>query len=60
MSRTWRKREASSANNFIEEEIFQVRSLIYTKNKRGPGTDPWGTPEFRGSHVECTPFRTTR
>jgi hypothetical protein len=26
--------------------IFKGKSFIYTKNKRGPNIDPWGTPHL--------------
>jgi hypothetical protein len=26
--------------------IFKGESFVHNKNKRGPRTDPWGTPSF--------------
>ena len=37
-------RVVSSANRRILVPMFSVISLMNTKNKRGPRTDPWGTP----------------
>ena len=37
------------------DERFLDRSLIYTKNNRGPKIDPWGTPASTGDH-EDWPF----
>jgi len=38
----------SSANNIgsAKEFICNGRSFIYTKNRRGPRMEPWGTPCF--------------
>ena len=40
------KSEASSAMILHIDIIPSGNSFIYIKNKRGPNTDPWGTPEF--------------
>ena len=32
--------------------MFSSRSLIYSKNNKGPSTEPWGTPEFTAISVE--------
>ena len=32
------------------------RSLMYSKNSRGPIIDPWGTPQFIGLIPESSPF----
>ena len=34
-------------------------SLIYSRNKKGPKTDPWGTPEFVVLEEEVKPSKTT-
>ena len=31
------------------------RSFLYTKNSRGPWTEPWGTPVVIGSFFEQIP-----
>ena len=31
-----------------------------SKKRRGPKTEPWGTPEVTGSHEENLPLTTTR
>ena len=36
--------ELSSANNLVRLRSDSAISLIYTKNNRGPRTEPWGTP----------------
>ena len=38
--------EVSSANKRAMLNRFWVISLTYTRNKRGPRTEPWGTPAF--------------
>ena len=45
-------REVSSANISQRHWTKQSRSLIYSKNKRGPRTEPWGTPYFIGWKLE--------
>ena len=32
---------------------------MYNRNKRGPNTEPWGTPEFINPQSECIPLSTT-
>ena len=36
--------EVSSANNLILLVIPVVISLMYTRNSKGPKTEPWGYP----------------
>ena len=43
-SRTTVKNDVSSAKSFTLHTRLSVRSLIYTKKKRGPNIEPWGTP----------------
>ena len=51
------KRQVSSANIRIWEDwIIVDRSLMYIKNKRGPNTDPWGTPAEIWPQSEHCPF----
>ena len=33
-------------------ELHFAKSLIYRINKRGPRTDPWGTPQFMDLRVD--------
>ena len=39
--------------------MFSGRSLIYSKNNKGPSTEPWGTPELIGISDELSPSSTT-
>ena len=43
---TFDKSEVSSATILHMEVIPSGMSFIYTKNKNGPTTEPWGPPEF--------------
>ena len=43
----------------LQELIASLRSFIYNKNRRGPGTDPWGTPQFKVVRPESKPFMGT-
>ena len=40
----------------LQKFIAWLRSLIYDKNRRGPRTDPWGTPQFIVVRPESKPF----
>ena len=44
------KRDESSANNRMLDDMLSVRSFIYIRNISGPRTDPCGTPDKMGSH----------
>ena len=33
--------------------------LMYTRDKSGPITYPWGTPETTGKGLDCAPSNTT-
>ena len=35
----------SSANNFTKKFVAFGRSLINTRNNKGPKIEPWGTPK---------------
>ena len=40
-------RLVSSAKWWTLQDFFAwLRSFIYNRNRRGPRTDPWGTPQF--------------
>ena len=41
------------------ECVFSGRSLIYSKNNKGPSTEPWGTPELTGISDELSTSSTT-
>ena len=43
----------------LQELIAWLRSFIYNKNRRGPGTDPWGTLQFKVVRPESKPFMGT-
>ena len=42
---TMDKSMVSSAKNMTLDFIFLSRSLVQTRNNRGPRTEPWGTPD---------------
>ena len=45
-----------SAKSLAVGDRFLDKSLIYTKNNRGPKIDPWGTPASTGDHENGWPF----
>ena len=50
-------RLVSSAKWWILQDfITWLRSFIYSKNRRGPRTDPWGTPKFIAARTYSYPF----
>ena len=49
----------SSANSLTCELIFSGRSFMYNKNKIGPRTEPWGTPDVTGISDDFSPSRAT-
>ena len=49
----------SSANKHTCGDRFSGRSFVNNKNKRGPKTVPWGTPDRTGTHSEWLPPTTT-
>ena len=51
--------EVSSANILDNENKFSDISLIKIKNKKGPSTDPCGTPAFKHPVFELVSFITT-
>ena len=48
--------ELSSANNRTRLKRFSAVSFIYTKNRSGPNTEPWGTPAFTDRREEVAEF----
>ena len=51
-SSTFEKREVSLAKISHIDVIPSGRSFMQIKNKRGPNTDTYGTPEFISLHSE--------
>ena len=49
----------SSAKRRTDDLIFSGRSLIKMRNRTGPRTDPWGTPDRTGTGSEAWPSNTT-
>ena len=54
------KSEVSSAKSFMSHLIFAVKSLMYTRKKRGPRIEPCGTPAVIEPHSDALPFKTVR
>ena len=54
-----KKKELSSANSLALVVRSYLRSLMETKNNKGPRLESWGTPELFFFHVETYPMRTT-
>ena len=54
-------RKQSSANKLTDEFLFMYdeRSFIYSRNKDGPRTLPWGTPDFTGAISDLAPSTMT-
>ena len=50
---------ASSAKWPIVDETTRGKSLMYTKNKNGPKTDPCGTPDVTWATEDIAPSTTT-
>jgi hypothetical protein len=50
----------SSAYNFVSLIIFLLKLFIKITNKRGPSTDPWGTPLVTFFQLEIFSPITTR
>ena len=43
----------------IDDLIFSGIALIKMRNRTGPRTDPWGTPDRTGTGSEAWPSNTT-
>ena len=54
---TEKKIDWSSAKSLAIDDRFLDKSLIYTKNNRGPKIDLWGTPASTGDHEDDWPFK---
>ena len=48
-----------SAKRRTDDLIFSGRLLIKMRNRTGPKTDPWGTPDRTGDGSEARPSNTT-
>ena len=51
------KSEVSSAKSFMSYLMFAVKSLMYTRKKRGPRIEPCGTPADIEPHFDALPFK---
>ena len=49
----------SSEYSLTSEWMFSGRSLIYKRNKIGPKTEPWGTPDMTGISDDFSPSKAT-
>ena len=49
----------SSAKRIEKKFVAAGRSFINNKKRRGPKTDPWGTPHSIFFKVDLTPFNST-
>ena len=43
----------------LKNFITSLRSFIYSKNRRDPRTEPWGTPQLIAARPESYPFMDT-
>ena len=59
VSWTTEKIEVTSAKSSVVNDRFLARSLIYTKNVRGPKIDLWSMPASAGNHEDDWPFNKT-
>ena len=55
ISGTTEKIEVSTKSLAVDDRSLD-KSLIYTKNNRGPKIDPWGMPASTGDHEDDWPF----
>ena len=49
----------SSTNNLTVDDVCSARSLMKSRNNKGPRTEPWGTQDFTGDGSEDAPSTTT-
>ena len=52
-------RTQSSANKRTDDLMLSGRSLMNTKKRTGPRTEPWGTPDKTGTGSDSSPSSTT-
>ena len=57
--KTCEKRDVLSAKILQVDWMLSGKLLMYIRNKRGPRTEPCGTPDFINSQEEIWPLRTT-
>ena len=43
---------SSASKKIMLKETMQRKSLMYTRNRRGPKMLPWGMPDLTGSKSE--------
>ena len=55
----FRWKTQSSAKRWTLEFMLSGRSLIHTKKRMGPNTEPWVTPDNTGAGSAQTPSKTT-
>ena len=60
MSSTTANNDVSSAKGLTLHLTSAARSLIYTRENKGPRREPWGTPAEISPRLEFCPFRTVR
>ena len=60
LAKSWEdsKNPVSSANKDVKKSVAFGRSFIYIKNKRGPKTDPCGTPQLTVFYDVSEPLMT--
>jgi hypothetical protein len=49
----------SSANSLVVDVTDSGKSLMYRRNRSGPRTVPWGTPDVTGDLPDFIPSHTT-
>jgi hypothetical protein len=55
----WAKTWLVDFNPKKTKALIIVMSLIYNKNNKGPGTDPWGTPALTRPESDSSLFTNT-
>ena len=49
----------SSTKSRTCDDSFSGSSFLNTRNRIGPKTEPWGTPELTGTDLDSSPSKTT-